>query len=63
MPAGIPIEALFAPIFVLSVVIEWWSVKSGHANGRYETADALTSMTMGLGNAIIGTLTGVAALW
>jgi sterol desaturase/sphingolipid hydroxylase (fatty acid hydroxylase superfamily) len=63
MPADIPIEALFAPFFVLSVIIEWWAVKSGHAKGRYETADAVTSMTMGLGNAIIGTLTGVAALW
>ncbi|MEM6498820.1 MAG: sterol desaturase family protein, partial [Pseudomonadota bacterium] len=63
MPGGIPIEALFAPIFVISVAVEWWSVKTGRASGRYETADALTSMAMGLGNAIIGTLTGVAALW
>ncbi|MEM9181211.1 MAG: sterol desaturase family protein, partial [Pseudomonadota bacterium] len=63
MPAGIPIEALFAPVFVLSVAIEWWSVKTGRAKGRYETADAMTSMAMGLGNAIVGTLTGVAAIW
>ena len=63
MPGDIPIEALFAPVFVLSVAWEWWAVKSGRANGRYETIDALTSMAMGLGNAIIGTLTGVAGLW
>ena len=63
MLGDIPIEALFAPIFVLSVAWEWWAVKSGHAKGRYETKDAITSMTMGLGNAIIGTLTGVAAAW
>ncbi|MEO1029633.1 MAG: sterol desaturase family protein, partial [Pseudomonadota bacterium] len=63
MPGDIPIEALFAPFFVLSVAIEWWSVKTGRAKGRYETADAITSMTMGLGNAIVGTLTGVAAIW
>ena len=43
MPGDIPIEALFAPFFVLSVAIEWWSVKTGRANGRYETADAITS--------------------
>ena len=54
MPGGIPIEALFAPIFVISVAVEWWSVKTGRASGRYETADALSSMAMGLGNAIIG---------
>ena len=63
MLSDLPIEALFAPVFVLSVAWEWWAVKTGRANGRYETADAITSMAMGLGNAIIGTLTGVAALW
>ena len=63
MLSDLPIEALFAPVFVLSVAWEWWAVKTGRANGRYETADAITSMAMGLGNALIGTLTGVAALW
>lgn len=63
MLTDLPIEALFAPFFVLSVALEWWAVKSGRATGRYETVDAITSMTMGLGNAIVGTLTGVAAVW
>ncbi|MEM1147317.1 MAG: sterol desaturase family protein [Pseudomonadota bacterium] len=63
MPSGIPIEALFAPIFVICVALEWWAVKTGRAKGRYETADAITSLAMGLGNAIVGTLTGVAAVW
>lgn len=58
-----PIEALFAPIFMISVVIEWWAVKSGRATGRYKTADAITSMAMGLGNALINTATGFIALW
>jgi sterol desaturase/sphingolipid hydroxylase (fatty acid hydroxylase superfamily) len=58
-----PIEALFAPIFMISVIIEWWAVKSGRATGRYETADAITSMAMGLGNALINTATGFIALW
>jgi len=58
-----PIEALFAPIFMISVILEWWAVKSGRAAGRYETADAITSMAMGLGNALINTATGFIALW
>ena len=52
-----------APIFVLSVIIEWWAVKSGRAKGRYETKDALASMSMGIGNVIVNTLTGAIALW
>ncbi len=54
---------LAAPLFVLAVIWEWWAVKSGHAGGRYETADAITSMAMGLGNVVVNTLTGLASLW
>jgi sterol desaturase/sphingolipid hydroxylase (fatty acid hydroxylase superfamily) len=52
-----------APIFIASVALEWWAVKSGRARGRYETKDALASMTMGLGNVVINTLTGTIAVW
>ncbi len=54
---------LAAPLFVLAVIWEWWAVKSGHAKGRYETPDAITSMAMGLGNVIVNTATGVVSLW
>ncbi len=55
------------PFFLISLSLEWWAVKSGRANGRYETKDALTSISLGLGNLAIDTLTGVlsfaALLW
>ncbi|MEM6534334.1 MAG: sterol desaturase family protein [Pseudomonadota bacterium] len=54
---------LAAPAFVLAVIWEWWAVKTSRAKGRYETADAITSMAMGLGNVIVNTLTGFASLW
>jgi len=41
-----------APVFVLTIVIEWILVRKGKLNGTYETKDALTSMLMGLGNLI-----------
>ena len=63
MPDFLPPTTLAAPIFALSFIWEWWAVKTGRVHGRYETADALTSVTMGIGNVIIGTLTGFAALW
>lgn len=52
-----------APAFVLSVIWEWWAVRTGRAGGRYETKDALTSMSMGIGNLVVNTLTGTVALW
>lgn len=63
MPAFLPPTIISAPIFVLAVIWEWWAVKSGRVHGRYETPDAITSLTMGLGSAIINTLTGFATLW
>ncbi|MEO0982007.1 MAG: sterol desaturase family protein [Pseudomonadota bacterium] len=46
------------PGFVFFVALEYWAVKTGRAKGRYETADALTSLAMGLGNVVVNTLTG-----
>ena len=54
---------LAAPLFILSVIWEWWAVKTGRARGRYETKDAFASMAMGTGNVVVGTLTGFATLW
>jgi sterol desaturase/sphingolipid hydroxylase (fatty acid hydroxylase superfamily) len=58
-----PVTTLAAPVFVASVIWEWWAVKTGRAKGRYETKDAVASMAMGLGNVIVNTATGTAALW
>lgn len=63
MPDFLPPTTLAAPIFTLSFIWEWWAVKTGRVNGRYETKDALTSVAMGIGNVIVNTLTGFAALW
>ena len=54
---------LSAPIFIAFVIIEWIAVKRGKAAGNYETKDAITSMTMGLGNVVVNTLSGVVSLW
>ncbi len=53
----LPVTTLFAPVFVASVALEWWAVKTGRAKGRYETRDAITSMAMGLGNVAMNALT------
>ncbi|MEM9738259.1 MAG: sterol desaturase family protein [Pseudomonadota bacterium] len=54
---------LAIPLFVISVIGEWISVRTGHAAGRYETVDAITSLAMGLGNVVVNTLTATASLW
>lgn len=54
---------LAIPLFVFFVVLEWWAVKTGRAEGRYETKDAITSLAMGLGNVVVNTATGTIALW
>lgn len=41
-----------APFFMLTVALEWGFVRRGSLNGRYEWRDAITSMTMGLGNLV-----------
>ena len=52
-----------APAFALLVALEWWAVKAGKARGRYETKDALTSLLMGAGSAVVNTLTAALALY
>lgn len=56
------ILAWAAPVFVLSIAIEWALVKNGKLAGRYETKDALTSMLMGLGNLVSDLLMGFVSL-
>jgi sterol desaturase/sphingolipid hydroxylase (fatty acid hydroxylase superfamily) len=51
-----------APVFVITVALEWWLVTRGAARGRYEWRDAVTSMTMGLGNLITDILFGFISL-
>jgi sterol desaturase/sphingolipid hydroxylase (fatty acid hydroxylase superfamily) len=51
------------PFFILTVALEWWAVKSGRANGRYETKDAITSLVMGMGSAVVDTLLASVGLW
>jgi sterol desaturase/sphingolipid hydroxylase (fatty acid hydroxylase superfamily) len=54
---------LAIPVFIISVALEWWAVKTGRAAGRYETKDALISMVMGLGSTIIDTALATVGLW
>ena len=51
------------PFFILTVALEWWAVKTGRAKGRYETKDAITSLIMGTGSAVVDTLTATVGLW
>jgi len=63
MPDFPPPTTLAAPFFVLFVIIEWVAVARGKAGGRYEAKDAITSMTMGLGNVVVNTLSATVSLW
>ena len=63
MPDFPAITTWFAPIFALSVLIEWLAVRSGHAEGRYDAKDAFASLAMGAGSVVVNTITGFAALW
>ncbi|MGB3457051.1 MAG: sterol desaturase family protein [Litorimonas sp.] len=51
-----------APFFAGTVALEWWLVQRGRLQGRYEWRDALTSMTMGLGNLATDLLFGFLSL-
>lgn len=51
-----------APLFVLSVVVEWIFVHRKVLSGRYQSSDAFASMTMGLGNLITDILFGFISL-
>jgi len=56
------ILAWAAPFFVVTVALEWWLVARGKLGGRYEWRDAVTSMTMGLGNLVTDLLFGFVSL-
>lgn len=56
------ILAWAAPFFVVTVALEWWLVALGKLGGRYEWRDAITSMTMGLGNLVTDLLFGFISL-
>jgi sterol desaturase/sphingolipid hydroxylase (fatty acid hydroxylase superfamily) len=53
---------LAIPFFLAAVVWEWTGVARRKLAGRYDRRDALASMTMGIGNALIGAATAGAAL-
>jgi len=56
------ILAFAAPLFVVSVAIEWFFVSRKKLAGHYETKDAWASMTMGLGNLVSDLLMGFVSL-
>ncbi len=51
-----------APLFVLSVIVEWVFVNKKAISGKYQTSDAFASMTMGLGNLVTDLLFGFISL-
>ncbi len=62
MPDFPPPTTLAAPAFIIAVIWEWWAVSRGSARGRYDRADAITSMAMGIGNVVVNTITGFIGL-
>lgn len=54
---------LAIPFFIVTFILEWWAVRAGYAKGRYETKDALTSLSMGVGSVIVDTLLASVGLW
>ena len=61
------ILAYAAPLFAISVALEWIFVSRKKLSGRYEAKDAMASMIMGLGNLIsdlsLGFISLGALLW
>jgi sterol desaturase/sphingolipid hydroxylase (fatty acid hydroxylase superfamily) len=51
------------PFFLVTFILEWWAVKAGRARGRYETKDAVTSLSMGVGSVVVDTLLASIGLW
>ena len=51
------------PVFLISIIWEWWAVKTGRVRGDYETGDALTSIAMGLGNVAVNAITATITFW
>ncbi|MEZ5939427.1 MAG: sterol desaturase family protein [Hyphomonadaceae bacterium] len=58
MPHFLSPTLLAIPFFLVTFISEWVLVKRGVLKGRYETKDAVTSVSMGLGNVAVDTLTG-----
>lgn len=54
-----PIVTYAVPFFVLTIIIEMIWVRVGK-KGRYQVADSFSSLAMGFGNQIVGTLFGAA---
>lgn len=65
-PAFDPVT-LAIPIFVITILLEIVLGRMGKAKAAYEAKDTATSLGMGLGSTIVGTLTGAAifsvSLW
>ncbi|MDF1680389.1 sterol desaturase family protein [Ponticaulis sp.] len=58
-----PSPVLFAvPFFIITILGEWWAVRTGRLNGHYGTKDAFASIAMGLGNVAINALTSAIGL-
>lgn len=57
------ITALFGPVFALAVIVEYTAIRLNYARGKYELRDAFASMSMGVGNLIVGALTAFALTW
>jgi len=62
MPNFPMILAFAAPLFVVSVAMEWFFIGRKKWAGRYETKDAIASMSMGLGNLFSDLLMGFISL-
>jgi len=56
------ILAWAAPVFVLMLAAEWFLVSRGKIGGRYDKADAITSMTLGFGNLLSDIFMGFMSL-
>ncbi|NNE57304.1 MAG: sterol desaturase family protein [Hellea sp.] len=58
------ILAVAGPFFFITVMLEWWGIKSGRLGGGYETKDAWASMAMGFGNLLSDIVTGfISVAW
>ena len=51
------------PFFLVTFILEWWAVKAGRAKGHYETKDAVTSLSMGVGSVIVDSLLASIGVW
>ncbi len=58
MPELPPISDYAAPLYVVFILLEIALISLKRARGIYETRDAVTSITMGLGSVIVPTLVG-----